>query len=289
LGHKVDIVTFKDSFKWFKHKKVIKDVPKNTDVVIAISILDVPLIYKKYHGKHKLAYYSRPVECDTKGHKWQVSKKKALATLQKFNKHNGIVISNSSWQIDWLKKHGIKSTLVYSGLDLDEYYPVPNARFKDVHIGALHHKFHKTKRWDLVEKVAKNLDVNKYYFEVLTADKKGTGGNHMAYWYQPPLEDKRRMYSTCKIWFSPTEAEGFHNVAAEANLCGSLVVCNRLKRNGMQDYATDETAMRYDNFEELIECIENPDFSKVEKMQNILTRDIGSREKNMKHLIKVLK
>ncbi len=284
LGHKVDIVTFKDKFNWFKHKKVIKTVQKNTDVVIAISILDVPLIYRKYYGKHKLCYYSRPFES------WQMPKRRIVKTLTRFTKkYKGTVISNSQWQIDWLKKHGIKSRLVYSGLDLDEYYPVSNVRFKNTHIGALHHKFHKTKRWDLVMKVAKNLDVNKYMFEVLTADKKGTGVNHMAYWYQPSLEEKRRMYSTCNIWLAPTEKEGFHNVAAEANLCGCLVVCNRLKRNGMGDYATEETAMRYSSDDEMLACLKNPDFSKVEKMQNILIRNIGSREKNMKRLVKILK
>ncbi len=254
LGHKVDVVTFKDSFKWFKHKKVIKNVPRNTDVVIAISILDVPLIHKKYRGKHKLAYYSRPFES------WQMPKKKIVETLRKFK---GKVISNSKWQVDWLKKYGIKSRLVYSGINLDYWKDTEGPHS---YIGGLINNRHKSKRSDLVKKYATVHLKNKLN----------------AY-------SVRELYNKCSIWLAPTEKEGWHNCPAEAALCGCLIVCNRKTRNGMNDYATDETAMRYSSEEELVECLETPDFSKVPKMQEMIKTKIGSRSYNMKRLVKILK
>jgi len=261
LGHKVSIVAHKDNFTWEKHQKPIHKVPANTDILIAVTISDVKHIMK-YKGM-RLAYYSRPVECDTKGHKWQMSQKKALATLRKFKKHNGTVISNSGWQVDWLAKHGIKSNLVYSGIDLDFWNDTGGSH---KYIGGLINKRHKTKRSDIVKKYATvHLKNNLNAYGV------------------------RELYNKCSIWLAPTEKEGFHNVPAEACMCGNLIVCNRLKRNGMGDYATDETAMRYDTEDELLECIENPDFNKVSLMQELIREKIGSREKNMKRMVRLLK
>ena len=96
-----------------------------------------------------------------------------------------------------------------------------------------------------------------------------------------------RFYNECDIWLAPTELEGWHNCPAEANLCGCLVICNRLDSNGM-DYATEETAMRFTGFDELLACIENPDFSKVEKMKKVLHNKIGNRENNMKKFIDII-
>jgi hypothetical protein len=56
----------------------------------------------------------------------------------------------------------------------------------------------------------------------------------------------------------------------------------------MQDYATDETAMLYNTFAEAVECIRNPDFSKVPKMQKVLIDKIGDRKSNMEKLVKIL-
>jgi hypothetical protein len=57
----------------------------------------------------------------------------------------------------------------------------------------------------------------------------------------------------------------------------------------MGDYATEETAMRYSTEDELMDCLDNPDYSKVEKMQKILREKIGSRSENMKRMVKLLK
>jgi len=46
--------------------------------------------------------------------------------------------------------------------------------------------------------------------------------------------------------------------------------------------------MRYDTWDELISCIENPDFSKVSKMQKVLREKIGNREDNMRKFVEIL-
>jgi hypothetical protein len=255
IGHKVSIVARKDNFTWVSHPKPLRTVPKKTDVLIAVTISDVNHIMK-YTGM-KLAYWSRPVEL------WQKPKIKAIHTLKKFIKAGGTVMSNSSWQIDWLAKNGVKSHLVYSGIDLNFW-----KRTEGEHkwIGGLINKRHDSKRSDLV----------KSYCKIRL---KGNLKPHGV----------RDLYNQCKIWLAPSEKEGFHNVPAEANLCGNLIICNRSGRNGMGDYATEETAMRYSTEDELMDCLDNPDYSKVEKMQKILREKIGSRSENMKRMVKLLK
>ena len=75
---------------------------------------------------------------------------------------------------------------------------------------------------------------------------------------------------------------------SEAALCGAAVVCSRYPHNGMSDYATDDTAMLYNDLKEAVEMLNNPDMSKVVKMQELLRDKIGTREKNMKRLVRCL-
>ncbi len=255
MGHKVSIVAHKDTFNWIHHAKPIRTVPSNTDVLIAVTISDVKHIMK-YTGM-KLAYYSRPFET------WQMPKDKIVKTLKKFRDMGGIIISNSGWQIEWLAKHGIESRLVYSGIDLD-FWKRTDGEHK--YVGGLINKRHKSKRSDIVKKFAKvRLKGNLKPYQV------------------------RDLYNQCNIWLAPTEKEGFHNVAAEANLCGNLIVCNRKKKNGMGDYANDETAEIYDSVDEMPDILNNPDFNKVEKMQELIREKIGNRRNCMKRLVRILR
>ena len=130
---------------------------------------------------------------------------------------------------------------------------------------------HATKRYDLCQKLKATLP-EKQYKELARTNE----------------NDLVRFYSSIGVWFAPTESEGFHNPPAEACLRGAVVVCNRMEQNGMMDYATDETAMRYNTLEEAVECVKNPDYSKVEAMQKRLY-EIGDRKKNMERFVKILR
>ncbi|MCP3681771.1 MAG: glycosyltransferase family 4 protein [bacterium] len=254
LGHKVSIVAHKDTFNWIEHPKPIRTVPSNTDILIAVTISDVKHVMK-YKGM-RLAYWSRPVET------WQVKKDKALHTLKKFRDIGGIVMSNSSWQVEWLKKHGIKSRLVYSGIDLD-FWKDTGGIHRD--IGGLINKRHKSKRSDIVKKCA-------------TVHLKGNLKPHAV----------RDLYNQCSVWLATSTKEGFHNCPAEAALAGCYIIGVDCKRNGTSDYLTEETGALYKTEEELMHHIGNPDFSKIPVMQKLIRNKIGSRRKNMKRMVEVL-
>ena len=99
-------------------------------------------------------------------------------------------------------------------------------------------------------------------------------------------------YSSCHIWFAPTENEGLHNVPMEANLCGCLVVCGDEPLNGMiYDYAfPDNTAMVYERKDiyHAADLIRNPNWELIGNMQKHLKEKIGTRKDNMIKLVSYL-
>jgi len=170
-----------------------------------------------------------------------------------------------------LLKHFPKAKVCYAGLDLDFWGTKPWLELKNT-IGFMKYEKHKTKRNDLMDKLKKKYSTIELNIKGKCNDK-----------------ELKELYRSIDIYVAPTELEGFHNVPAEACLCGCLIVCNRRDSNGMGDYATDETAMRYTGWDELLEAIENPNFSKVAKMQKLLKEKIGNREKNMKRFVRLIK
>ena len=261
-GHTVDLVG-KDKFTWFGHPKTLMRTPK-ADALVAVSISDVISVMKNKQDCQK-AYWARPLE------RWQTAPELAYHILRKFTRRGGKIFSNSKWQRDKFMRHGIPTQLQYAGLDFDRW---EDKRAPRAFIGGLYNKSHKSKRTDLCNKA---MDEMGEKFLMLGKTIKN-----------PTHEEIVAFYNKCLIWFAPVEREGFHNCPAEANLCGALVVCNREKKNGM-DYATDETAMRYNTFEEAIECLRNPDLSKIEKMQKYIRKHIGSRKDNMEEFAEALR
>jgi hypothetical protein len=208
--------------------------------------------------------------------KWVHGEEWLIQQIKKFVAAGGRIIVSSSWLIDQLKeKAGVDSVLCWAGLDLDFWkddFQFWEVRLSGDSIGSLGSSKHKTKHFDIIQKLRECFPKKTFLCTDGTFDK-----------YRMYL-----LYNACDIWLAPTELEGFHQCPAEANLCGRLVVCNRMPSNGMGDYANDDTAMRYDTWEELIECIENPDFSKVPKMQRVLREKIGNREGNMRKFVEIL-
>lgn len=117
----------------------------------------------------------------------------------------------------------------------------------------------------------------------------------LTYIQNPSFEELKKLYRSCDIFFAPNKLEGFYNCAAEAALCGCLIVCSSHYSNGMGDYAYPETAVVFDSVGEAAEKIKEIDFSdplggwciKIMKMKSRLL-EIGNRSKNMKHLVEVL-
>jgi len=260
LGHTVDIVCKSNRYTWGPCPQTTKKIPSNSDAYIAVTPSDV-------------IYLPKPGYLWLRGlHSWSMSEKKLLDICKKTN-----VITNATHLTNWLAKRGVHSRVFYSGLDLD-FWTNFSAGFKNADppvVGCLYHKFHKSKGYKQAKKIIKKTDSTRIVLN------KGKYTNLC-------MEQMNDVYCGCDIWLSTTTNEGFHNIPAEAALCGCLVVCNRHPNNGMDDYATEDTAMRFDTTEEAAQCLRHPDYSKVKKMQEVLINKIGSREQNMKKLVDLL-
>lgn len=189
-------------------------------------------------------------------------------------------IVNSEWLYDMLGDMGIKSDIVYPGLDFDIFKNYEKER-KDI-LGGLYHKF-KTKRHGDIEKIASK-----------TGKKLRMLNKHIS---SPSPENLTKFYNGIKVWIAPTELEGLHNPPMEASLCGCGLVATDHKRNGMNDYAIHgKTALVYKagNIKQAIEytnllLVDDSLRNELNKnMVDLLHSKIGNREDNMKKMIEII-
>jgi len=145
LGHNVFVVSQVNKFTWFKTKNIIKKIPSNLDVLIAIhgSAVDSTL---KSNAKVKV-WYIRSADKHL-----DESFQKQLVTLYK---KPIIKIVNSHGLKKRLKKFGIKSQVVHQGVDLDFWKNV-KLRSDKVRIGCLYSES-KFKKWDHFKKLSELL------------------------------------------------------------------------------------------------------------------------------------
>lgn len=272
LGHDVDVVAKHDSFTWFKHPEPKLKVGTNTDALIAVSARDVDTMCKKYPTANKF-WWIRGIEL------WQFPEQELIEKAKKVK-----CIVNASHMKTWLAKHGINSTLCYSGMD--NWYDGYNLRRKDrkIVVGCLYNKNHKTKGWESFKTLADSWGTKEFRYIGFGNDMPDTSFLS-CFIKQPTKIELEKLYNICDIWFSDTTLEGFHNVPAEAAMCGCLVMCNNAVHNGMSDYATEETAKIFHDKVEMLD--QEFDFTKVEKMKKLIKEKIGSREENMKRLVKL--
>lgn len=278
MGHEADVVAHSDKFTWFKHRPVLKHIPKDTDAIVACSISDVKGMNVFAPKTARQYYWMRGLET------WQICEEKVKNCL-KFGHHN---IVNSSWLKRKLDGWGITSDLCWQGVDVDFWYDPAFVKPKHdkIRIGCLHNNHHKTKRWDLFIKLIQYLGYDRYEYWGFGAEKCKDKIN--CYLKHPDMETLRTFYRNIDIWFAPTELDSFHNPPLEAALCGNLVVCRDIETNGMEDYATPETAMRCKDFDAVISAMKEPDFSKVPKMMELIRTKIGDRRRNMETFAKIL-
>jgi len=279
LGHRSDIVANVDNFTWFDHKPVIKHIPQDLDVLIALANSDV--VNTLNAGIKRKAWYIRAHET------WSAPE----YLLIDYYKNKSILnIVNSKGLKQVLAMHGADSVVVYQGIDFD-WWENRNLRPKNkIRIGAFHTK-QPRKRWEDFVGLAKILG-NKDYEYVGMGNAKPSDNFLTEFKLNATVEELNNLYSSCHIWFAPTESEGLHNVPMEAALCGCLIVCGDEPLGGMiYDYAfPDNTAMVYDrkDIDHAAELIRNPNWDVIERMNNHLRNNIGSREKNMIKLINYL-
>lgn len=280
LGHNVSIVAHKDGYSWDKHPKPIHSVPKNTDILIAVSISDVKHVMK--YKSMRLAYWARPFET------WQKPEHKCLRMLEKFTrKSKGKILCNSKWQVDFLSSKHIKSTLCLSGQDIDYKDCLPNPQEgKNIVVGT-QYSTKPRKGWRQFKKIVNILgsSVECVGFGSEKCKNKVFG----KYLRNPSREKLNELYRSIDVFICCSKLEGFYNPHVEAAMQGCVIICNDNPRNGCMDTANEETAHIYHTPLEAAECILNPDFSKVEKMQEYIIENIGNRTNSMKWFAKCLK
>lgn len=266
LGCDVVIATSANRYTWHKIRVPVVNKAPKCDVIVATGFGSV-LSTLEHKTKTKF-YYIRGFEL------WQAPEKGLLKTYKSLN-----CIVNSEWLREYLAKRGIRSELVYPGLDFDDFYITNNDR-ENV-IGGLFSNRHKTKRHGDVIELGKNLG---YKVLLLNRDI-----------LHPTIPELRDFYNKIKIWVSPSELEGLHNCPHEAALCGcSLVVTDHLQ-GGVSDYATEDTALIYPGrnlrraADQVKLAMTDDELRKKlhSNMMEKLKTKLGSREHNMRKMMKL--
>lgn len=277
IGHKSVIISPVDKFNWFKHEKPLKDIPKDLDWIVATGQSTVKSTFKS-SIKNK-AWYIR-------GHEiWSIPEYKLIELYRMDIKK---IVNSISLQKK-LKQHNIDSKVVWQGIDLELWTNEDRNFNNKITIGCLRNVKMQSKRWDLFIKLSKILG-DKYNY-VSFGDDDANEAFLTNYIRKPSFKELNKLYNSCHIWFSPVENEGLHNVGLEAGLCGCLILCSNIERNGMiLDYAfNDKTAMVFNNIDHAVELIKNPKWNLTTNMINYIRNEIGSREKNMGKFAEVLK
>lgn len=278
LGYRCDIIGTSDLFTWFEHKPIIPYFPSDLDVVVATACTTIASTL--YSDVLKKAWYIRAHE------DWAMDEN-SLVTCYNAGLLN---IVNSKGLQEKLKSYGVESKVIYQGIDFD-WWEDRNLRPKNkIRIGALHTK-QPRKRWKDFVRLAEILGTKDYEY-VGIGNSKPNDNFLTDFRLNVNVDELNDLYSSCHIWFAPTENEGLHNVPMESALCGCLIVCGDEPLGGMiHDYAfNDNTAMVYErkNIEHAAELISNPNWSFIENMQRHLRDSISTREANMKKLIDYL-
>ena len=278
LGHVCNVATMVDNFTWFEHKQVINYIPSDTDVIINVSAQDY-VVTRNSNVPKKYAWW--------RAHEDWSNTEDFLIKCYLDKEVKNIV--NSVGLQKRLASYGAESVVVYQGVDIDKWEDINLRPENKIRIGCLYTK-QPRKRWKDFVRIEESLGTEKYEYVSVGNEIPGDtfltkSVSNVGY------EELEMVYSSCHMWFAPTDSEGLHNVPIEANLCGCLVVCSDHELNGMVlDYAFDDTAMIYEfgDLKQASELISSPDWSLVGNMQEHIINNIGTREDNMKKMVDVL-
>lgn len=279
LGHNVNVVAVCDKFTWFKHIKVRKTVPKNTDICIAISISDVGHIMKNVKDC-RLAYWARPIEF------WQKDEHVALNILSKFvRKRDGLIMCNSGWQVEWLNKYAVNSNLLFAGIDYNKWLNKRMLKYRKYHI-CCQYSDKSRKRWEDFRKLRRKLGDK---FKYVGFGSKNCKDKFLDKYIKNPTHDElQNMYNDSVYFFAPNRFEGFYNCAAEAALCGCIVMRSNYSTNGMFDWADTDHTLTFYTIGDAVDKIKKYDGVRLYKnLRKHIKSVVGTREKNMKRLVEL--
>lgn len=277
MGHRCDFIATVDNFTWFEHKQVINYLPVDLDAIVSVACSDV--VPTLPFDVPKMAWYIR-------GHENWTMSDQDLGHLYRDPRFLNIVNSKGLQRMLDRQFHA-SSVVVYQGIEMDKWQD-RKIRADKIRIGCLSNKRHPTKRWEDFSALAETLGHDDYEYVAFGLEPRDD--DFLTKFLQSPSHDDLvDLYSSCHIWFAPTELEGLHNPAIEASLCGCLLVANDNPMNGMiLDYAFDkDTAMIYRarDIEHAAQKIRTPNWDLVQSLQQYMRSVIGTRRDNMKKMV----
>lgn len=292
LGEDVIIIdNGKSNYTWTEIKVPIikvKDVNDvNGDVIIATGINSLGHTNK---SKIKNKYtWIRGWE------KWNVEENKLVKILKESNCKK---IVNSIGLKNKLKIYNIESTIIKPGYDFDKLYPLDIRKNNNkIIIGGLYNEGKKRsgKRTNWIFEIYNTLK-RKYNIELYMFGIDGTPKLYVdKYFKNPDDETKNKIYNKVNIWLSTSELEGLHITPAEAMLTECLVVGTDSELNGTKDYLINSetgicTKNDFNSFLSGVELAINSKNKRKTFGKNARNKilSLGSREENMKELIKLL-
>jgi glycosyltransferase involved in cell wall biosynthesis len=278
LGHEVIIATSVFNFSWFKVKaKVVKEFPKNADVIIATAVSTVKPV-ALLDTKARKFWYIRGWETWNKS----CSMEKEVRRIP--------VIVNSEWLRDKVHKCiGKYPPIVYPGID--EYFYSSGKFFSDeVTVGGLYCS-RGLKRFKLWIKVVKRvMEERRIRVRLFGDEDKPVLPFDFDYVRRPESVAHRGFYNSCDIWLFTSENEGLHIPPMEAGACGCALVGSDI--GGVRDYAVHgETALLGEDYVgNVIRLVDDVDLrSKLSSnLIKLLNEKIGGRCENMKRLVKLI-
>lgn len=279
LGHDCDVIGTVDNFTWFEHKPMIPYFPSDIEWLIATSCHSVSSTLQA--GVKNKAWYIR-------GHEtWTMDE----GSLIKLYKDDGFInIVNSFGLKKLLEMYEAESFVVHQGIDMEKWQDRSLRPENKIRIGALYTGQNR-KRWSDFVKLSKILGSSDYEY-VSIGNSRPPDDFLTKSVHNVDYNELCDLYSSCHIWFAPTDSEGLHNVPMEAALCGCLIVSSNAPLNGMlYDYAfPGETAMVYQkgDIEGAADLIRNPDWDLIHNMRKHIVEKIGDRRMNMMRLVKLL-
>lgn len=279
MRHDAYVVAHKDKFTWFPHRKPEKRMLPGTDVVVAVSISDVKMLMKMRPRGVRMAYWARPFEI------WQVPLEKTLSRLRAFQKAGGIVMVNSGWQQAYLNKHNLPSALVYSGIDLEWWYDVGRAHHRPWTI-CCQYSTKPRKGWPYFSYLMDALGEKCRY--VAFGTEKCKDNRLSVYIRNARQSELFALYNSADYMFCPNLREGFYNCAAEAALCGCLIVRLNYPWGGMDDWSNELNSCVCKSVKEVESQIDSPSWHKVGLARHAIVHTIGDRARNMERMVGVL-
>lgn len=285
IGHNVSIVANSDKMTRIKHDKVVKTIPKKTDVCVAVSASTVDWMLKHKPKRARAAWWMRGMET------WQMSKEQIASNARKC-----VMVVNSDDLCLWLSERGINATVAYQGIDIGNWPHIRNRPALPPQTIGFYISGRKTKGLDTVQKIVSYMGDGRLRYvgfgpkDLSKKDKAWIKERFYLYKREPTKRTMAAIYNMCDAWVCTSVLEGLHNVGMEAAMCGCQLICKNARFSGTKDYAIhSRTAWRYDSNGDAGDLLcRSYDEKMVRRCQSLIADKIGNRTDAANRLVEAI-